>query len=479
MIHQTSSNLQKGIRLSLCFVLLGMALLNLCATPSLADKKAAQSLHNIGLLDQVLARVQPGQETVNIDDQLFKVDTLLGYRALLTGQMRPSSSFSVVSRWPNGVVPYVYDDSVGAPATRAAFEAACREWEQNADVRFVPRTTEANYLRIVSSNVNSSYVGMIGGAQELNIYNWSYKYIICHELAHALGAVHEQCRSDRDNYVSIQWDNIQPGTENNFAIISNSLDQGNYDFDSVMHYSLNSFSKNGHNTIQLKVNHDSVVGQRDHLSNSDKAGMASIYGPPGPLQRPVNDDIENARPVNGMSGTFTSTNTNASRQTGELQHAANTGGASVWYRWRAPASGPCIISTTGSTTLAGSVMDTLLGVYVAVPAPSGTNPFSALVEVASNDDEVANSLHTSRVTFNAQAGVEYSIAVDGYNGTVGSIKLNWQGRTPVVRPANDDFEDAYVIGNETGAVNGSNINGTKESGRIKVPHNRQWGLCLV
>jgi hypothetical protein len=112
-------------------------------------------------------------------------------------------------------------------------------------------------------------------------------------------------------------------------------------------------------------------------------------------------------------------------------------------------------------------MDTLLGVYVAVPAPSGTNPFSALVEVASNDDEVANSLHTSRVTFNAQAGVEYSIAVDGYNGTVGSIKLNWQGRTPVVRPANDDFEDACVIGNETGAVNGSNINGTKEPGESR------------
>jgi hypothetical protein len=214
--------------------------------------------------------------------------------------------------------------------------------------------------------------------------------------------IHEQCRSDRDNYVTIRWDNIQPGTENNFAILSNSLDQGNYDFDSVMHYGLNSFSKNGQNTIQLKVNYDSLIGQRDHLSNSDKAGMAAIYGPPGPIQRPANDDLANARVLTGSAGTLASTNVNASKQSGEFSHAGNAGGTSVWYRWVAPASGPCVLSTTGSTTPSGSVMDTLLAVYAANGSSGSTdNPFLGLQEIAVNDDEVINSLYTSRVQFYA------------------------------------------------------------------------------
>jgi hypothetical protein len=464
MIHRTPSVLLTRAWRGIWFCLLSVVLFGVSATPSAADKDAARSLHNVGLIDQVLARVQPGQESVNIDDQLFKVRTLVGYRALLTGQLRPFSGFSVVARWPDGVVPYVYHDSMGDPALRSAFEAACREWEQHANVRFVPRTTQANYLTVHSTNVNSSYVGMIGGAQEINIYNWNYKYIICHELAHVLGAIHEQCRSDRDNYVTISWDNIQAGTENNFAIISNSLNQGNYDFDSVMHYGLNSFSKDGQNTIQPRVSYNSLIGQRDHLSASDISGMAALYGPPGPIQRPANDDFANAHNLTGNQGTVTSNSTNASKQTGEIPHAGNTGGASLWYRWIAPASGPCVISTTGSTTPSGSILDTLLGVYVAAKTPgAGENPFSDLIEIARNDDEVTNSLYTSRVQFDAQAGVEYSIVVDGYNGVMGNIVLNWQGQAPVVRPNNDNFHNAQIISSYRGSVSGTNVNATIES----------------
>ncbi|HEX8235469.1 MAG TPA: M12 family metallopeptidase [Abditibacteriaceae bacterium] len=464
MTHKRSPILLGGTGRNLWLWLFALVLLGLSATPGSADKSAARSLHNIGLIDQVLARVQPGQESVNIDDQLFTVRTLVGYRALLSGSLRPFSSFSVVARWPYGIVPYVYDSSVSDPVLRTIFESACREWEQQANVQFVPRTTQPNYVIVRSSDVNSSYVGMVGGAQELNIYNWNYKYIICHELAHALGAIHEQCRSDRDNYVSIIWDNIQGGTENNFAILSNSLDQGNYDFDSVMHYGLTSFSKNGQNTIQPKVSYNSLIGQRDHLSDNDKGGMVAIYGPPGPIQRPSNDDFANAYGLTGTQGTTTSNSVNASKQPGEYSHAGNSGGASLWYRWTAAASGPCTISTTGSTTPTGSIMDTLLGVYVAGQNSIADDPFSGLIEIAANDDEVVNSLYTSRVTFNAQAGVEYWIAVDGYNGTMGNINLGWQSQVPIIRPSNDNFQNAQLIAGEAGTISGTNVNATKEMG---------------
>ena len=54
---------------------------------------------------------------------------------------------------------------------------------------------------------------------------------------HAIGFHHEQNRSDRDNYVAIQWGNIQSGWSSQFNKNSYTLNQqGTYDYSSVMHY---------------------------------------------------------------------------------------------------------------------------------------------------------------------------------------------------------------------------------------------------
>ena len=58
-----------------------------------------------------------------------------------------------------------------------------------------------------------------------------------HELAHAQGILHEQSRMDRDNYVTIRFENVKGGMEHNFKKHVGAQTAGvPYDYQSLMHY---------------------------------------------------------------------------------------------------------------------------------------------------------------------------------------------------------------------------------------------------
>ena len=174
---------------------------------------------------------------------------------------------------------------------------------------------------------------------------------------------------------------------------------------------------------------------------------ADAFGAPS---RPPNDTFANRIVITGMTNTLTGSNTGASKEPGEPNHAGNAGGRSVWWTWTAPMDGMVTVDTIGST------FDTLLAVY------TGDEVWD-LTLVASDDQSGGGN--TSALTFYAASGTTYQIAVDGFQGDSGSIVLHlWETSGTPPGPPNDAFANRIVITGTSDTVTGSNVWATKEPG---------------
>jgi hypothetical protein len=127
------------------------------------------------------------------------------------------------------------------------------------------RPTSTQYIEFVKDGGCWSYVGKIpdwiGQALSLD-KGCVYRGTIQHEFLHALGFYHEQSRPDRDDYVTINLENVREGYEYNFAKVSYIDSLGSpYDYKSVMHYGEYSFSANGEKTLDTRGN-DLGAGNR-------------------------------------------------------------------------------------------------------------------------------------------------------------------------------------------------------------------------
>ncbi|KAG8449738.1 hypothetical protein GDO86_016398 [Hymenochirus boettgeri] len=155
-----------------------------------------------------------------------------------------------------------------------------QEFETLTCVDFVTRSNEPNAIQITSGAGCWSYVGMNGGLQEVSISQKTcmIKGVIQHEINHALGFVHEHVRDDRDNYVDIITENIQPALIGNFEK-ENTVDlKIVYDYVSVMHYPRNAYSISPSlDTIVPKPDPNIEIGQKYGLTNLDILKINALY----------------------------------------------------------------------------------------------------------------------------------------------------------------------------------------------------------
>lgn len=135
----------------------------------------------------------------------------------------------------------------------------------------------------------------------------------------------------------------------------------------------------------------------------------------------LQDFFTNRLTFTATSGDVTVNNTTASVEPNEPKHGGKVGGHSLWLTWQAPSDGVVTFHT------AGSAIDTLLSSYYFQTTNDTT--LDKLKELAENDDANQGlnpgSVKTSSISFGVQAGKFYEIAVDGYKGAVGSIRLRW------------------------------------------------------
>lgn len=206
--------------------------------------------------------------------------------------------------WPGKVIKYMILDSAFTNEERNRITEALNEISNATNLRFVYNGTAANIERILfvrsADGTSSSPLGRQNTPPN-NIrlaQGYFKKGTVIHETLHSLGFFHEQSRSDRDDYITVIYENINPAKQYNFDTFTQrdyiGYNLGPFDFGSIMLYSSrNSFAIDSSLPTMTKKDGTEFTGQRDGLSDGDIAGLNYIYGPTPILTTTIISDEDN------------------------------------------------------------------------------------------------------------------------------------------------------------------------------------------
>ncbi|CAG2106469.1 unnamed protein product [Medioppia subpectinata] len=181
-----------------------------------------------------------------------------------------SGSYGRTVLWPNA-------------SQRRVINQAMKNIQAQSCVRFKQRTNQHDYLQLFKGQGCYSSIGKTGGRQYLSLgYGCHYVGVATHEILHTLGFYHEQSRADRDNYLTIHWQNIARGMSSQYDKVSKSANHlyVGFDYQSIMIYGAKDFSKNGKYTMTAKQRGVRLSAQnnRRSMSSLDARALNTMYG---------------------------------------------------------------------------------------------------------------------------------------------------------------------------------------------------------
>lgn len=207
--------------------------------------------------------------------------------------------------WPDAIVPYSIKPGEFNHAQEGVIKLAIRHWNELTPITLVEREGEHDYVEFACSNDScQSQVGRIGGRQEIlcdigRVFSTSS---VIHEIGHTVGMWHEHSLSDRDCFVSVNYDNIRETsrdlTHNFRKHVEDGEIIGDYDYQSIMHYPQWAFAQPGTETISSPFLEDSAfvfLFNRQGLSKGDIDAVAIAYDRSPPPGNPRTDSQLNVR----------------------------------------------------------------------------------------------------------------------------------------------------------------------------------------
>lgn len=189
------------------------------------------------------------------------------------------------------VIPFVISGEYKLDE-RATIQRAMHKIEQNTCIKFRARRDEKDFVDIQNEYGEGCYtnVGRISGRNVLMLESSEEETCITnstvlHELLHKVGLWHEQMRQDRDEYITVHFENIPFYLHAQFRKVNGALANNygvRYDYRSVMHYGQHAFASPEDAIAMETLNKrfQTVIGNAMDASRGDYIKVCAAYGCP-------------------------------------------------------------------------------------------------------------------------------------------------------------------------------------------------------